>query len=315
MATTKTNPATPIAKEALQAFDNLNGPQPGYRPAHAKGILLAGTFTPSKDAAGVTRAPHIQRTSTPVIVRFSDGSGIPTIPDNDPNASLRGMATRFQLAEHVHTDIIAHSVDAFPARTAEELVELLRAIYASGPGAPKPTPVETFLSTHPAALEFVQAPKPMPVSFARVSYFAIAAYKFTNSEGVSVYGRYRILPEGGNEFFSASAEPKEPNFLFDEIRQRLAKGAVRMHVAVQIAAAGDVTNDSTIHWPSDRAQIAFGTIELTSEVPNNDDEQRHIIFDPLPRVDGIGPSEDPLLADRADVYLLSGRRRRSDNPR
>ena len=36
-----------------------------------------------------------------------------------------------------------------------------------------------------------------------------------------------------------------------------------------------------------------------------------IIFDPIPRVDGIEPSEDPLLNTRADVYLLSGRRRRA----
>jgi len=76
-----------------------------------------------------------------------------TVPDNHPDASPRGMAIRFHLAGHVHTDIIAHSVDAFPVRTAEEFVEFLRAIHASGPCAANPTPVEKFLSTHPAALE------------------------------------------------------------------------------------------------------------------------------------------------------------------
>jgi len=35
-----------------------------------------------------------------------------------------------------------------------------------------------------------------------------------------------------------------------------------------------------------------------------------IIFDPIPRVDGIDASDDPLLELRA-VYLLSGRRRRA----
>jgi catalase len=44
---------------------------------------------------------------------------------------------------------------------------------------------------------------------------------------------------------------------------------------------------------------------------NNDAEQRHIIFDPIPRVDGIDVSEDPLLKPRADIYLMSGRRRRA----
>jgi catalase len=35
-----------------------------------------------------------------------------------------------------------------------------------------------------------------------------------------------------------------------------------------------------------------------------------MIFDPIPRVDGIDPSDDPLLELRAAIYLLSGRRRR-----
>jgi len=39
--------------------------------------------------------------------------------------------------------------------------------------------------------------------------------------------------------------------------------------------------------------------------------QKQIIFDPIPRVEGIDPSEDPLLELRAAIYLLSGRRRRA----
>jgi catalase len=314
MGTAKIDPAATIAEQALKAFDDLNGPQPGFRPAHAKGILLAGSFTPSEAAKSITRAPHVQRASTPVTVRFSDGSGIPTIPDNDPNASLRGMATRFHLAEHVHTDIIAHSVDAFPARTAQELVEFLRAIYASGPGVAKPTPIEKFLGAHPAALEFVQAPKPMPASFAKAAFFAISAYEFTNREGLSQFGRYRIEPEQGTEYLTPSAEASAaPNFLFDEIKERLAKGPVKMRIIVKLAAKEDVVDDSTVHWPKDRPEIEFGTIELRTVIPDNDAEQRHIIFDPIPRVDGIGPSEDPLLEPRATIYLTSGRRRRKQS--
>jgi catalase len=66
-----------------------------------------------------------------------------------------------------------------------------------------------------------------------------------------------------------------------------------------------------VHWPKDRPEAAFGIIELTQVMPNNDAEQRHIIFDPIPRVDGIEPSGDPLLDPRAAIYLASGRRRRS----
>jgi catalase len=313
MAASKTNIDIPIVKDALRAFDDLNGPQPGFRPAHAKGILLSGIFTPSAAARTLTKAPHIQRASTPVTVRFSVGSGIPSIADNDPNASPRGCAIRFHLAEHSHTDIVAHSVNAFPARTAEEVVEFLRAVHATGPGASHPTPIESFLGTHPAALEFVQAPKPYPVSFAVETFYAISAYRFTSAGGKAQYGRYRIHPAATGEYLDDTAAARQaPNFLFDEIRQRLANGPATMKISLQLAADGDTVDDSTVHWPSDRPVVEFGVVELEAVAPDHDAEQRHIIFDPIPRVDGIDPSADPLLEARAAVYLASGRRRRAE---
>ena len=244
-------------------------------------------------------------------VRFSNGTGLPLIPDNDPNASPRGMAIRFHLADHVHTDILGHSVDGFPARTAEEFVEFLEALRASGPDVPHPTPIERFLATHPAALEFVQTPKPLPASFFEESFYSVSAHRFTNMDGISRFGRYRVLPEReGGRLDAGQAAQQTPNFLFDEVRDRLGKGASRMRIMVQIAAEGDPVDDATAHWPPDRQQIEFGVVELTSLLPNNDAEQRHIIFDPIARVDGIDPSGDPLLEPRAAVYLASGRRRR-----
>ncbi len=313
MTPAKTAPATTVASEILRTLDDLNGPQPGYRPAHAKGVLLAGRFTPSLAARSLTRAPHVERASTTVTVRFSDTTGIPTIPDNHPDASPRGIAIRFHLAEHVHTDIIGHSVNSFPVRTVEEFLELLRAIRASAPGMPSPTPIEQFLGTHPAALAFVQAPKPVPVSFSKESFYAVNAHRFINRDGVAQYGRYRIRPDGGSQYLDPSAVAQQaPNFLFDEIRETLAKRPTHMHIAVQIASPDDVVDDSTVNWPKDRPDVDFGTVELTGVLPNNDAEQQHIIFDPIPRVDGIEASADPLLEPRATIYLMSGRRRRGE---
>lgn len=306
------NEFPPVASDALHAFDDLNGPQLGFRPAHAKGILITGSFVPSLAAVSLTRAPHMTRDITPVTVRFSDFAGIPTVADNSGDASPRGMAIRFHLGEHVHTDIVGHSVDGFPARTAEEFVEFLRAAYASRQSVEKPSPIESFLGAHPAALEFVQVPKPFPVSFATESFFAVNAYKFVNKEGLERYGRYRIRPDGPGEYLDeAAAAAKSPDFLFDDIRQRVLKAPVRMQILVQLAEEGDVTDNSTIHWPNDRPEVLLGTLELTAVAPNNAEEQRHIIFDPIPRVDGIEPSADPLLEARAQLYLMSGRRRRA----
>ena len=304
---------TGLAEEVLQTIDTLNhGQHAGYRPVHAKGILLAGHFMPSSDAASLTRADHAQRRSTPVTVRFSNATGLPSITDADANAGPRGMAIRFHLGEHVHTDIIGHSVNGFPASNVDEFLELLRAIIATGPDSPHPTPIEAFLGAHPAALAFVQIPKPVPVSFFEESFYAVNAHRFTNSGGVSRYGRYRIRPAGSNEYLDAAAAAAQPpNFLFDELSARLAKGPVKMRIAVQVAAAEDVVNDATVQWPDNRSEIEFGTIELTSVLQDSEAEQRHIIFDPIPRVDGIEPSDDPLLEPRASVYLVSGRRRRA----
>jgi catalase len=73
----------------------------------------------------------------------------------------------------------------------------------------------------------------------------------------------------------------------------------------------DVVDDATIYWPEERKQLELGTIALTAPVPDDAHEQKQIIFDPIPRVDGIEPSADPLLELRAAIYLMSGRRHRA----
>jgi catalase len=301
-----------LSNDLLQQFENIFGRHPGFRPAHAKGALLTGSFSPSSNASSLSRAPHMLRASTPVTVRFSNSTGLPLIPDSDPNASPRGCAIRFHLADHVHTDIIAHSTDGFPTHTGQEFLEMLRAVAASSSSTQSPSPIEAFLAAHPAALAFVQTPKPNPTSFARESYFGVTAMRFINQDGVSRYGRYRIIPEAGNEFLdNDSAAQKPANYLFDELAERIAQGPINLRVLVQLANPEDVVDNATIHWPEDRTQLELGTLTLTQPVADDAHEQKQIIFDPIPRVDGIEPSDDPLLELRAAVYLISGRRRRA----
>ncbi|HEX4447687.1 MAG TPA: catalase family peroxidase [Polyangiaceae bacterium] len=300
-----------LSKDLLAAFDAIFGLHPGFRPVHAKGVMVAGTFTPAPDARSLTRAPHATRPSTPVLVRFSNSTGIPVMPDNDPMASPHGMAIRFQLGEHVHTDIIAHSKNGFPVRTGPEFLEFLRAIAATAGSKASPTPVEAFVGGRPAALAFV-SPQPTPSSLVRENYFGITAMRFIDKDGIRRYGRYRIVPDGGVDYLGdAATAARGPNFLFDELPKRLAAGPVGFQVQVQVANEGDVIDDATKIWPDDRRMVTLGKLALTSLVPDDAHEQKTIIFDPIPRVDGIEPSDDPLLELRAAVYLLSGRRRRA----
>jgi len=291
-----------LANDLLAQIDAIFGLHPGFRPVHAKGIMLRGTFTPSPEAVLLTRAPHVTRGSTPVTVRFSNGTGLPLIPDNALDANPRGFAIRFHLADHIHTDIVSHSTDAFPVRTGQEFLEFLRAAAGGDPSA--------FLATHPAALAFVQTPKPSPASFATEAYFGVTAFRFINQQGQARYGRYHIVPDAGLEHLDdTAAKSKGNNYLFDELTHRITAGPTRFNIQIQTAKDGDTVNDATIHWPADRPLVRFGAVELTARAPD-DETHRRIIFDPIPRVDGIEPSDDPLLELRAAIYLLSGRRRR-----
>jgi catalase len=291
-----------LAEELLGQLDAMFGLHPSFRAAHAKGMMLSGTFTPSREAVSLTRAPHITRGSTPVTVRFSNGTGLPLIPDNVPDANPRGLAIRFHLADHVHTDIVSHSTDGFPTRTGQEFLEFLRAAAGGDPSE--------FLAAHPATRAFIETPKPSPASFATEVYFGVTAFRFINSQGQVHYVRYRIVPQAGVQHLEeATVKAKGENYLFEELTQRVASGPIRFDIQVQIANDSDVVNDATIHWPANRPMTHFGAITLTAKAPD-DEEHRRIIFDPIPRVDGIEPSDDPLLELRAAIYLLSGRRRR-----
>src|SRR5206468_884194 len=195
-------------------------------------------------------------------------------------ANPRGLAIRFHLADHVHTDIISHSADGFPTRTGQEFLEFLRAAATSDPSKPSPTPVEIFLGTHPAALAYVQTPKPSPSSFAKEAYFGVTAFRFTNQEGIPQYGRYLILPKAGIEHLDdAALKAKDGNYLFDEIAERIAGGPIRFEIQVQVADESDVVDDATVHWSGDRRLIPFGSMVLTTKVPDGEQLQKRIIFD------------------------------------
>ncbi len=305
-----------LITDLLAVLDQLaGGIHSGFRPAHARGVMYSGSFTPSPEAVKLTRAPHAARPSTSVTVRFSTSAGVPSVADNEPlGSSPQGMAVRFHLAEHVHTDIIGHSVNAFAVRTGEEFLEFLRAVAASKPDVPGPTPppIVAFLAAHPTAKAFVETPKPIPASFARQHFFGMTAFKFTNSAGQSRFGRFRILPEAGTEFLTPEQlENKSSDFLAAEMSERLSQGPVRFRVLVQLAEEGDNVTDSTVLWPETRTLAEFGILTITERVDELAPERRKIIFDPLPRVDGIDSAGDPLTEVRSEIYLLSGRRRRA----
>lgn len=272
--------------------------------AHAKGITAVGTFTPSEEAKKLSTAPHFNNPSTPVWVRFSNSTGIPNIPDFDENANPRGCGIRFQLGDRKHTDIVSHSTPFFPMRTGEGFLAFLQNLVAGTIG--------DFLAANPSALAFVQAPKPAPVSYGTEEYFGVNAFKLINSAGKATFIRYHIVPDAGVRVLSAEAVKKEdPDYLSKDLEKRLKEGSIGFRILAQEAAEGDVTDDATVHWPADRPVVTLGHIKLESLLENNAEKQKYFILDPIPRVQGVEPSDDPLLEMRAALYLWSGKQRRA----
>ena len=296
----------PLLVDLVDTLNKLSGgPHPGYRANHAKGVLAEGTFTPSKAAVSVSKALHFRK-SVPVLVRFSNATGVPTLPDADPDASPHGISIRFQLPDSANTDIVSISANSFPVATPEDFLAMLKAVSMSGPDAPKPTPIEQFLGSHPAAMKFVTTPRPAPVSFGTLAFYGVNAFKFTNAKSESRYGRYQIIPVAGEHALSdAEAKKAAPNYLMEELPKRIAKSPVKFKLLLQLAKDGDSTVDPTAVWPADRQVVELGTITLKSTPKDQAKQQKALLFNPLTLVDGIEPSADPVLLARPGAYAVS----------
>jgi len=296
----------PLPVAIVDTLNSLSGgPHAGYRANHAKGVLVTGEFTPAPTAPGLSKAAHFAK-PVPVLVRFSDGTGLPTMPDADGHASPHGIAIRFQLPEGENTDIVSISASSFPVATPEEFLGLLQAIAGSGPTAAKPTPIEQFLGSHPTAAKWVSTPRPAPVSFGTLAFYGVNAFKFTNANGVSRYARYQIVPVAGEQALGdADAAKASSDYLMDELPQRIAKGAVKFRLVAQVARDGDPVNDGSIAWPADRELIELGTISLNNTPTEQVKAQKALLFNPLLLQAGIEPSEDPVLLARPGAYAVS----------
>lgn len=168
------------------------------------------------------------------------------------------------------------------------------------------------MGSHPETLAFVQAPKPAPKSFATQQYFSVTAFKLIDAAGKETFIRYHIVPDAGVDTLDAEAvKAKDANYLQAEIQERVKATPVGFKILAQVAEEGDVTNDNTVHWPESRKVVELGSFKLDDVLADNAANQKYVIFDPIPRVQGVGPSDDPLLEMRAALYLLSGKQRRA----
>ena len=140
----------PLAERTIDAMNQLWGRHAGVeQPCQGRGGR--GQLRAERRGGAQHRGAVRGGAAVPVTARFSDGTGLPDIADGDPNANPHGMAVRFHLPDGGEMDIVANSLAFFPVANRAEFLELLQAVAASGPEAKKPTPLESFLASHPAA--------------------------------------------------------------------------------------------------------------------------------------------------------------------
>jgi catalase len=297
----------------VDAANEVFGRHDGYRALHAKGTLLKGTFTATPEAARLTRAAHMQGDPVPATARVSNGGGDPTVPDYKPD--VRGLAVKLYLPDGSRTDIVAQTVPRFPVSTPEAFVEFMR---AQVPGPAMAWKLPAFFATHPRALTVlpgsVSALRPLD-SYATASYYALHAYRFVDADGGSRYVRYTFLPEAGNQRIGlGEAKRRGPDYLQQEIGERVARGPVRFTLELQIAQPGDPLNDPSAAWPEGRQRVRAGTLELTALDTERETGDDVLVFDPTRVTDGIELSDDPVLRYRSRAYSESIYRRSGARP-
>ena len=220
-------PVTP--DDAIEAIRGTGGAQPGCRALHAKGTLYRGTFTATREAAALSRAKHLDGSTVPALIRFSNGSGNPKQPDGAPG--VRGMAVKFTLPDGSTTDVSTQTARLFVSSTPDGFVDLLKAMR---PGPTTPLRMAKYFATHPrllGALPVLRDANKVPASYATIEYHGLHAFRWIAADGSARFVRYHLHPGRGREYLSGpAAQGKDPDFLTDELNTRLAQraGAVRL---------------------------------------------------------------------------------------
>jgi len=292
----------------INTFEQGDGPHPGFRRNHAKGVCLAGWFDSNGAAARVSTAQVFKPGRMPVFGRFSLAGGMPAMPDGPD--SVHSMALNFVLPDGEVWRTAMIDLPVFLAKDAPDFHALLVATMPAADGKPDPAKAGAFFASHPESARAIGVIKGAPFSsgFANASYNGLNAFRLVDSAGKATAVRWSM--RAVDPFERAPEQPpNDKNYLFDELIKRLARGPAQWHLILTLGRASDPTNDATLPWPADRETVDAGTLSieaLSSEAAGN---CRDINFDPLALPAGIEPSDDPLLSVRSAAYSVSFTRR------
>lgn len=306
------SPGALTPARVIDRFEQVNGPHPGFRRNHAKGLCVAGHFVANGAGARLSKASvFAAERATPVEGRVALAGGQPYAADAE--ATVRSLALCFRLAGGEEWRTGMNNIPVFPVRTPEAFYEqLLAAKPDPATGKPDPERLKSFFAAHPESAKAAALIKARTITsgFADSTFWSLNAFRFVAADGSVTPVRWAFVPETqATPESAAQAAQTDKNFLFDDLTAQLRQGPRRWHLFATLGRPSDATADATVPWPIDRETVDLGTLTLTGSVPEEAGNCRDINFDPLVLPDGIAPSDDPLLSARSAAYSRSFTRR------
>src|SRR5215471_12810807 len=291
----------------VDAFAPPSGVALGHRRNHAKGICFTGVFEANGAGSALSQASVFARGQYPVLGRFNLGTANPNAPD--ATVRVRGLGLRITTPDGQEWRSAMINAPIFPVSTPQTFYELLRA-ESKGPDA-----VASFAAAHPEFAPFGDWAKngPWTGSYAEERYNSLNSFVFVDGSGAEHVVRWSLLPAAQPVAVSTDELAKRgPNFLEQDIAQRVASAPQRWTMVVTVANSGDPTADPTKAWPPDRRTIDVGILTAEQVQGEQDGPCRDINFDPTVLPSGMRTSDDPFPAARSAAYAKSYDRRTAE---
>ncbi|HXC30227.1 MAG TPA: catalase family peroxidase [Stellaceae bacterium] len=285
----------------VAAFAPPGGPSLGHRRNHAKGICFTGEFDANGAGSELSRAEVFVKGQYPVVGRFNLGTADANAPD--ATVRVRGLGIRISTPDGQEWRSAMIDAPVFAVSTPQGFYELLLAAPSKDPDA-----MPKFIAAHPEFLAFAGWAKTAPWtgSYAQDRFNGLNAFMFVDKTGAEHAVRWSLLPTAPLAPVTPDDLAKRgPDFLEQEIAQRVASGPQRWTMAVTVANAGDPTADPTKAWPADRRTVEVGTLVVQKIEVEQDGPCRDVNFDPTILPDGINVSDDPFPAARSSAYRVS----------
>ena len=281
----------------------------GFRRNHAKGICFIGTFEANGAGAALTKAQMLASGTYPVTGRFNLAVADPQTKDG--TARVHGLSLRIQTPDGEEWRAAMIDAPFFPVATPQAFYELqIATAHKNDPDAMK-----NFATAHPEIGAFAAwaGSAPFTGSYAENRYNGLDSFIFTNAQGHDETVRWSFEPAAT----PVSVPPDElherdPNFLANDITERVAQSPQRWAMTVAIANPGDPTADPSKAWPDDRRRIDVGTLVVQTIEPEADGPCRDLNFDPTVLPAGMRTSDDPFPAARSAAYAVSYDRRTAE---